>query len=351
MRDSDSAQKSRTDSRAKPPTINDVAEMAGVSVGTVSNVINHRSTVSSTRRERVLKAIETLGFSGSMLAKGMRAQSNPLVGLCVPHTTFANLAALADTLDERAVAADYELVQALSRYDEARELARIKRLIAYRVAGIIIVPALDPKPVLDHLHAAKLPTVIINRHVPEEKRFDQVTIDHQKSIYEASRQLYAWGHKRISLAIQYPTLSVTRQRSDALSKAAADAGGAASWNILEAGHDQERFIDIFAGHVRRRDAPSVIIASNSTIGRWVVMAMHQLGMRCPDDLSVMILEEPEWALLTEPQISAVEQPTREIGRIAWDRLMARIEGSREEPVVIRCEGKINFRSSVAGFTG
>src|SRR5690606_36233285 len=94
-------------SKNKPATINDVAQLAGVSVGTVSNVLNNRSTVSASRRERVLRAIEQLGFSGSMLARGMRAQSNSLVGLCVPHTGFANLAALADTLDERSVSANY----------------------------------------------------------------------------------------------------------------------------------------------------------------------------------------------------------------------------------------------------
>lgn len=351
MRDDDTAPTLKPVSRGRGPTINEVAKLAQVSVGTVSNVLNRRPSVSAVRRERVLKAIDELGFSGSILAKGMRAQSNPLVGLCVPHTTFANLAALADTLDERAVGADYELIQVLSRYDARRELARIKRLIAHRVAGVIIVPSLDPAPVLNHLHAAKMPTVIINRHVPDEKRFDQVTIDHQKTVYDVCRQLYAWGHKRISLALQYPELSVTRQRMESMSKAAEDAGGGAQWTTVETGHQEERFIDILAGHVRRRDAPSAIIASNSTVAKWIVSAMHRLGVRCPDDLSLFILEEPEWALLTQPQIAAAQQPTREIARIAWDRLLARIDGLDETPVTIRCEGKINFRASVAGFKG
>ena len=349
MLDKDPAPGSDADVTRKAPTIRNVAKMAGVSVGTVSNVLNNRSSVSPARRERVLKAIDELGFSGSLLAKGMRAQSNPLVGLCVPHTTFANLAALADTLDERAVGADYELIQVLSRYDPARELARIKRLIAHRVAGMIIVPSLEPGPVLDYVHKAKLPTVIINRHVPDEIRFDQVTIDHQRAVYETSGQLYRWGHKRICLAVQYPQLSVTRQRIEALERAAMDAGAGAQWTTLEAGQDEERFIDIFAAQARRRDAPSAMIASNSTLARWIVAAMHALGMHCPNDLSLLILEEPEWARLTTPPVAAVEQPTREIARIAWDLLLDRIDGSTKAPVVVRCEGKINFRSSIAGY--
>lgn len=347
MRDDDAAPESATGNRPKPPTINDVAQRAGVSVGTVSNVLNNRSTVSAARRERVLQAVDELGFSGSMLAKGMRAQSNSLVGLCVPHTAFANLAALADTLDERAVGADYELIQVVSRYDSRRELARIRRLIAYRAAGLIIVPSLDPTPVLDHCYKAKLPTVIINRLVPDERRFDQVTIDHDKAIYDASRQLLAWGHRHIALAVQFPALSVTRQRIDSLSRAVTEFGGGARWGVLECGLDEERFKDIFAGHVRRRGAPSVIIASNSTITSWILQCARSLGMRMPDDLSLLALEEPDWALLIEPQLSAVLQPTREIGRIAWDLLLKRVEGSAEAPVSIRCEGRINFRGSVA----
>jgi len=345
----DEAPKSKRGERSKPATISDVARLAKVSVGTVSNVLNRRSSVSQARRESVLKAIEEVGFSVSILAKGMRAQSTSLVGLCVPHTTFTFLAALADTLEERAFGADYELVQVLSRYDPTRELARIKRLIDHRVAGVIIVPGLDPRPVLDTLHAAELPTVIINRHVPDEQHFDQVTIDHEKAIYDACRQLYAWGHKRVCIAIQYPELSVTRQRLDAMKKAARDAGGQAQWTTLETGHDEERFIDIFSSHVRRRDAPSVIIASNSMIARWIVNTMRLLGIRCPDDLSLLILEEPEWVLLTDPPIAAMQQPTREIGRIAWDRLLARIDGSTEPPQTIRCQVKTNFRASVAGY--
>lgn len=349
MPEDDQAPKSRQPKRNKPATIADVARLADVSVGTVSNVINRRSSVSPVRRERVLKAIEETGFSISILAKGMRAQSNSLVGLCVPHTHFTFLAALADTLEERAFGADYELVQVLSRYDPSRELARIKRLIAHRVAGVIIVPGLDPRPVLDTLRTAKLPTVIINRYVPDEQHFDQVTIDHGKAIYDACRQLYVWGHKRISVAVQYPELSVTRQRLDAMERAAREAGGGAELMTVETGYDEERFVDIFASHVRRKAAPSVMIASNSMIARWIVTSMRLLGMRCPDDLSLLILEEPEWALLTDPPIAAMQQPTREIGRIAWDRLMVRIDGSEEPAQTVRCQVKINFRASVAGF--
>lgn len=187
--------------------------------------------------------------------------------------------------------------------------------------------------------------------MPDEKRFDQVTIDHDKAIYEVSLQVLKWGHSRISLAVQFPALSVTQQRIDSLRRAVEDAGCGARWDVLECGLDEERFKDAFASHVRRRDAPSVMIASNSTLAYWILQAIRSLGMKMPQDLSLIVLEEPEWALLTEPHISAVQQPTRQIGRIAWDLLLNRIGGSTEKPVIIRCDGRINFRGSVAGYEG
>lgn len=334
-------------SKDRPATINDVAKLAGVSVGTVSNVLNNRSTVSASRRDRVLRAIDQLGFSGSMLARGMRAQSNSLVGLCVPHTGFANLAALADTLDERSVGANYELIQVLSRYDSKRELSRIRRLIAYRAAGLIIVPGLDPRPVLDHIYQAKLPTVIINRLVADERRFDQVTINHEKAIIEVTQHLLDHGHKSIALAVQFPALSVTRQRLDGLSRTVEMSGQGARWSAIECGLDADAFHDIFARALKADGGPSAIIASNSTLASWIVRSLRRLSVRYPQDVSLVCLEDPEWAVLVEPQITCVQQPTREIGRIAWDLLMSRIDGKGEEPVVIRCDGRLNLRNSVA----
>ena len=342
-----SAKAAPTASRSRPATINDVAQLAGVSVGTVSNVLNNRSTVSAARKDRVLRAIDQLGFSGSMLARGMRGQSNSLVGLCVPHTGFANLAALADTLDERSVDANYELIQVLSRYDSKRELSRIRRLIAYRAAGLIIVPGLDPLPVLNHIYSAKLPTVIINRLVADERRFDQVTINHEKAIIEVTQHLLEHGHRSIALAVQFPALSVTRQRLDGLSRTVESFGKGAAWSTIECGLDRERFHAIFTQAVRSETKPSAVIASNSTLASWILQSLRALDMSYPQDISLVCLEDPEWATLVHPQVTCVQQPTREIGRIAWDLLMSRIAGKGEEPVVIRCDGRLNLRSSVA----
>lgn len=331
----------------KPPTISDVAKLAGVSVGTVSNVLNNRASVSAGRIKRVTRAVRELGFTGSMLAKGMRAQHNTLIGLCVPNTGFANFASLADTLDELSVADNFELIQVFSRYDSERELARIRRLIAYKAAGLLIVPGLHPQRVLDLVYEAGLPTVIINRMVPNETRFDQVTLDHEKGIVDVASQLLDLGHTHIAVAVQYPQLSVTQQRISSLNWTIEASGKGAKWSVMECGVEREKFEKTFAETMRGPDKPTVIIASNSLLASWLIRAMHINGIKCPNDLSLFVLEEPDWAEFVYPTLSCIRQPAREIGRLAWDKLIQRINGAAEEPVILRCAGKIIFRDSVA----
>lgn len=330
----------------KVVTVADVAARAGVSVGTVSNVLNGRVTVREERRQRVVEAIEALGFRQSVLAKAMRQQRYPLVGLCVPHTSFANFAAVADVLESRVASADFQMVQMISRHDPALELARINSLVQYRASGVILVPSSRPDAALDRLHAAGMPTVILNRAVPSEARFDQVTVDHRAALFGAAREMFAWGHRHLMLAVQHPGLSVTEQRLEGLKEAAGEfRGGRVS--VLDCGFDEAAFGGRFARAVKGKAAPTVVIASNSVVAAWIIKAMRAQGIACPDDVSLLVVEEPDWAEAATPQLSCIRQPTREIVELAWSRLRERIEGGDAAAATLRCEAEIVFRQSVA----
>ena len=327
-------------------TVADVALRAGVSVGTVSNVLNNKPTVTVERREKVLAAIDELGFTGSLLAKGMRTQRYPVVGLCVPYTTFSNFAALADAIEERASNANYELMQVLSRQDPKKELMRVQRLVAYKVGGIMLIPSLEPGPVLDYLHQRKMPTVIINRPVPGEHRFDQVTVDHGGALERAARQLIAWGYRNLLLLVQIPGLSVTQQRIAGLRNAVRQGDTAAKETVMASGDDQRAF------HVRlarqlRKPGGTVVIASNSQIASWALQSFRRLGLCCPEDVSLLALDHPEWAPIVSPSLSYIQQPTREIADTAWTLLQERICGATGPARQVLLDARIEFRESVA----
>src|ERR1700712_366218 len=147
----------------RKPTISDVASRAGVSVGTVSHVLNGTINVSAALRARVDGAMQALGYEQNMLAHAQRRQRAPVVGLSVPHVGSAYLAALIDSFEDIAAGRGYQVMQVLTRRDPDVELRRVRELLRHRIAGLLLVPTLDPRETLDLIHASGTPAVLVDR--------------------------------------------------------------------------------------------------------------------------------------------------------------------------------------------
>jgi LacI family transcriptional regulator len=196
---------------AARPTILDVARRAGVSLGTVSNVVNERGNVSATRQARVQAAIAALRYVPNGVAQSLRRQRSRVVGLCAPLTSSAYFAALLDTFEDLAATQGYEMMQVLSRQEPALELRRISALIARKVDGLILIPSHAPSAAFDLLANAAIPTVIVDRAY-DDRRFDYVTIDDHAAMAAAARALLSRGHRRLLYVLRYPGLVTTQQR-------------------------------------------------------------------------------------------------------------------------------------------
>lgn len=331
----------------QPVTIVDVARRAGVSLGTVSNVINGRVSVRAEKRRLVEAAIAELGFTRSMLATGMRRQQSHVIGLCVPFTNFQNFSAIADAIEKISAESGYELMQVYSRQDPETELSRIERLLAFRIGGLILIPSLEPKAALERIARAKVPTVLLNRPF-DDPRFDQIMVDHRAVIDSVVDGLVERGHRRIVLASQYPKLSVTRLRTGALREAA--KRGKATAISLTTGGSEAIFAERLAPFLKRGEPPTALICSNSIVTTWVIRAARAAGIKCPDDFSLMSLDDPEWADVVTPPLSVVHQPTELLARHAWDTLVGRMEAKRTKPVRELLPASIVFRQSVGQWT-
>lgn len=327
-------------------TIGDVAALAGVSVGTVSNVINGRARVSASRREKVEQAIKTLSFSGSLLAKGMRRQRYPVVGLCVPNMTSFNFVQMSDALEAHATAAGFELVHVITRHDPAREEARIERLIASRASGVLILPTRQGDTSLAKLTAAAMPTVMINRFADSEVGVDQVLVDHRSAFRRATLKLIQWGYERVIIATQFPSFSVVQQNIAGIRDAIAESGRPVTLDVLKVGKMQSEFRDQLAEVLPKADPRCVLVANGSLLAAWAIESMRALGLRYPDDVGLLCAEEPEWAEALWPALSCIQQPSRELAQIAWDLLARRMSGEAEGPITIRCDARLNFRGSI-----
>jgi LacI family transcriptional regulator len=315
-------------------------------VGTVSNVLNGEIRVSDSRRGRVLRAVEALGYAPNMLAHGLRRRRMPVVGVCVPQTSIAYFATLADTIEEIASDRGFAIMQVLSRQDPAQELARIKALLRFHVAGMILVPSLRPEAALDLIQRSGTPVVVVDRPAPSG-RFDCVTLDNHAAMREATTRLIALGHTRLLFVVRQRLLSITLQRIEAMRAAARAAPRKVDVAVIDCGKDQAALTASLATELRRKRRPTAIIASNGTVASRLLRALRALGLEIPRDVSVLAFDEPEWADLVRPALSVVRQPTREIARTAWECLIRRMNDAAHGVQRIEIKGEVVLRESVA----
>jgi LacI family transcriptional regulator len=329
------------------PTILDVAERAGVSVGTVSNVLNGTTPVSTRRRRRVLQAIDELSYSRNLLAQGLRRRRSQVVGVCVPHTSVSYFAKLADAFEEVVSSRGFEIIQILSHDDPEVEHRRVSSLLNYHVGGIILLPSPHPQRTLDAVAKSGTPLVVVDRPLPHD-RFDQVTFDNRMAMLDAARQLIAHGHRRIVFVVRFGDLSTTRQRVNALRTAARGARLGVTTTILECGsYDPEAVIAQLRDVMRAPDAPTAIIASNSRFAAIMLQAFEAFGIRCPQDISLLAFDQPEWAALVTPKLSVVQQPIVEVARKAWEFLLHRMDNKSAPLQKAELQATVIIGSSVA----
>jgi LacI family transcriptional regulator len=320
-----------------------------VSIGTVSNVLNGTIRVSDQRRQRVLDAIDDLSYTQNLLAQGLRRRRAPVVGLCVPHTSVAYFAKLVDGFEAVASSRGFEIMQMLSQEDPQTEFKRISTLLNYRVSGIILVPSLRPNKALDAIARSGTPLVIVDRPVARG-RFDQVTFNNRGAMTEAARSLIELGHRRILFVVRLQALATTRQRIAALQAAGRKASitTEVTTTILECdSYDTAvitaRLIDMLRG----ADPPTAIIVSNSMFAGCMLRAFEVLAIRCPDDISLLAFDQPEWADLVAPKLSVVRQPTADVARKAWEFLIRRMDDGTAAVQHVELQADVMMSASVA----
>jgi LacI family transcriptional regulator, galactose operon repressor len=185
-------------------TIKEIAKAAGVSIGTVSNVLNGRSTVREQVRARVLKAIDALGYQPSLLGRALRKHKSNMIVMIVPDIANPFFPAAVRGAEDVAFHNGYRLVLCNSDNDVTKEAIYLREMRTYRPSGLIIVPA-DLRKGLDEARAylkAGSRVVYVDR-VPPAWRGDSVTSAHEKGAIAAMKHLIALGHRRIATTIAY----------------------------------------------------------------------------------------------------------------------------------------------------
>lgn len=331
------------------PTITDVAREAGVSTGTVSHVLNDSRDVSAERRERVIRAVQTLGYVPNLLAQSLRRNRATLIGLCVPHAAFGYFVALSEAFEGLAAEQGYDILHVFSRQDSATELHRVETLLRFDIGGLLLLPSWEPAETLERLARAAVPTVILDRPI-EDPRFDHVRVDVRPAMRKLALELAARGHRRLAFISPNPQRLISRHRIAGLREGLAGTPRAVL-EIVQRPAEEAAFIAQLGELMQGARRPTALFVTNTQSVGQVVQALRHFNLRCPEDVSLVAVDEPAWAQMTTPRLAAIRPPAQLVASHAWKLLLGRLQGTRQRARRVALEPELLLAESVGQAPG
>lgn len=327
-------------------SIREVAARAGVSTGTVSNVLNGKATVNAQMADRVRQAARDLGFEPDRAAAQLRGRPARVVAALVPDLNnpfFTNLLA---AIERRTRASGFDLIVASSNASQREEKARLAALLAWRPAGLVVVPCSDAFEGRSFLTQRQVPFVIADR-MPINFRGDAVTVDNIDAGRLAAEHLVEMGHRDVVVVVSTLSLQNIRERCDGI-RQVFEARGLGAPMVLEAGLGFEQATDAVSLFLNERAPPTAFLALTTFATLGILTALQASRIRVPDDVSVVGFDDYSWMQAVTPPLTSIRQPVEAMGGEVWKRLLARIEGSEEPATRIRllCE-RIDRASTTA----
>jgi LacI family transcriptional regulator len=325
-----------------------IAKRAKVSLGTVSHVINGSAAVREPLRQRVLEAINALGYQPSQLARGLRRDYTNMIGMIIPDITNPFFPALVRAAEDVAYSHLYRLVLCNSDNDPQKEASYLSELQTYLPAGLLVIPAVTSELREPPMRNGRpTPTVCIDR-MPEGWKGDAVRASNEEGAYAATLHLIDHGHRKIATIAGPPHLTNARERLDGFRRALKEAGIALPAEYVVHGQfDRKSGLDAALRLLRPPSRPTAIFAGNDLMAMGALLAVRELGLQCPEDVSIVGFDNIDTAELLQPSLTTVQQPVYRLGTAAAELLVQRINGLDDTPREMVLETELIRRNSVA----
>ncbi|AIG74797.1 MULTISPECIES: LacI family DNA-binding transcriptional regulator [Amycolatopsis] len=327
------------------PTMEDVAAKAGVSRALVSLVMRNAPNVSDERRTRVLCAAHELGYEPHAMARSLASRTSTVLGVMVSDLRNAFFADVVEGLDAAAEAAGFHLILNTGGRSPARERAALKSLLSFRPAGVILLSPVVPASAIEEA-AAQSPVVLVSR-TSRAAGVDTVNDDGEAGSALAVDHLVSLGHKRIAhLDGGLAAGAAARRRGylQAMRRHRLHPVIVHSEHTDTAG---EKAVHELLSDPPEGGMPTALVAGNDFNAVGAISALEEVGLRVPEDVSVVGYDNTSLAALRHLSLTTVDQPRTEMGRLAVEALLERIRGERAEPVRHLLHPSLVVRSTTA----
>ncbi|SDB81231.1 catabolite control protein A [Shouchella lonarensis] len=311
------------------PTIYDVAREAGVSMATVSRVVNGNPNVKPTTRKKVLAAIERLGYRPNAVARGLASKKSTTVGVIIPDISSIFFAELARGIEDIATMYKYNIILCNSDQNKEKEIHLINTLLEKQVDGIVFMGGEITDEHAEQLRRSPVPVVLAATIDPKEE-FPSVNIDYKQAVNDAISFLTEQGHKRIGMLsgpLEDPINGY--QKFAGYREALEQAGIAFSEDLVIIGdYTHDSGVEAVGTFMSLAQPPTAIFTSNDEMALGVIHGAQDSGRSVPEDLEVVGFDDTRLATMVRPTLSTVVQPLYDIGAVSM-RLLTKYMNKEE----------------------
>ncbi|MEU9325687.1 LacI family DNA-binding transcriptional regulator [Streptomyces canus] len=356
------------------PTMADVARSAGVSVATVSHVLNGTRPVLPHTRQAVLDAVDELGYTPNTLARSLVTSRTRSIGLAVSAISNPYFTEILQGVEAGALEHGYSLLIADPHDDPDHECKVVQLLHERRVDGMIVAPSADPRELVSYLGRHRVPTVFLDRVIdgviegavegvvggevesvvggaveaPADgpQRFDQVCAENTGPTAQLVTHLAGLGHRRIGLVAGLPGLSTTAERITGYRQGLTAARLPYDDDLVVHGDSESAGAERATATLLSRAAPpTALVTANNAMTIGTLRALRDRGLSVPGDLALCCFDDFAWADLFSPRLTAIAQPSREIGAQAVRVLLERLAAPDRPARTVRLDCTFVHRTS------
>ncbi|ADD43280.1 LacI family DNA-binding transcriptional regulator [Stackebrandtia nassauensis] len=323
----------------------DVAKLAGVSVSTVSHIINGTRFVKEDTKNRVMDAIRQTGYIHNTIARSLVTSSTQTIGLAISAISNFYFADIIAAIERSARASGHTLLLADTHDDLDEELRVVQALHQRRVDGVLLATAGDAdSESLQYLQDLGVPTVLVDRCA--STKFDQVGTENIEATAELTGHLTEHGHQRIGLIAGRELLRTTVERERGWRLGLQRANLKPDRRLVASGQSSADFAEAAVERLLSEpDPPTALVVANNHMTIGVMSALTRLGVSVPDDLALAVFDDFEWANYFHPRLTAMAQPIGDIGACAIETLLSRIADPKRPTTTVQLPATFKRRES------
>ncbi|WP_147805254.1 catabolite control protein A [Alkalicoccus halolimnae] len=329
-------------------TIYDVAREAGVSMATVSRVVNGNPNVKPTTRKRVVEAIDELGYRPNAVARGLASKKTTTVGVIIPDISSIFFSELARGIEDIATMYKYNIILSNSDQNKEKEIHLINTLLEKQVDGIVFMGGEITKEHEETFKKSPVP-IVLSATIDEKKEFPSVNIDYNQAAFDAVSAIIRQGHTRIGMlsgTLEDPINGY--QKFAGYKRALQEADIELDDNLVVIGdYTHDSGLEAMEQFLKLENRPTALFASTDEMALGLIHGAQDAGFKIPDDFEIIGFDNTRLAMMVRPTLSTVVQPMYDIGAVSMRLLTKLMNKEQVEENAVVLPHRMEYRQSTS----